>query len=565
MRCYGWYCRCLLPVLVLLLLSTVPQMAAQITAKPPNAAIVTLKKQAASGNAGAPKSLGDKYYYGQSVRQDYALAAVWYRKSAKSGNADAQYSLGELYDNGKGVPQDYSQAVLWYRKSAEQGDAYAQSELAFHYDKGQGVPQDYTQAVYWLRKAADRGYVYAQRNLGILYSSGEGVPQDKAQAAAWYRKAADQGDVEAQKSLTELEVTHPTQDRSLITSSRDIARIAFKSVVLLDMNDANGQPLSIGSGFFISGGIIATNAHVIEGASSGTAKLVGNNQKLRIMGVVALSRRTDLALLKVDSSAPSLNLGATDTSPAVGDKVYVVGNPLGLEGTFSEGIISGLRTIGADSILQMTAPISPGSSGGPVMDASGTVIGVAVATFKDGQNLNLAVPVAYLSKLLISATNPISVKPLGRLEQGDRTETSIVDGLGTRTESGVVVSNFKLVSPDNFFSGYGCEFRLSNRLPVDVRHIFLRIIYYDVSGSVMDFEDISYPYTIPAGLTKTVAPTYKSEEATRAHGYYSRYSPSGRELTSDDFRASNWNVWNVPRMEPKVEIRIISFMTEGSE
>ena len=114
-------------------------------------------------------------------------------------------------------------------------------------------------------------------------------------------------------------------------SARDIARNAFKSVVLLETNDLNGQPLSLGSGFFISSGIIATNAHVIEGASSGTAKLVGETHTLQILGTLAIDRNVDLALLKVDSPAPSLVLG-TNASPAVGDNVYVVGNPLGLEG-----------------------------------------------------------------------------------------------------------------------------------------------------------------------------------------------------------------------------------------
>jgi S1-C subfamily serine protease len=171
-------------------------------------------------------------------------------------------------------------------------------------------------------------------------------------------------------------------------SARDIAKAAFKSVALLEMNDANGQPLSLGSGFFVADGVIATNAHVIEGAFSGTAKLIGNNQKIKILGSIVVDRHADLALLRVNSSAPSFALGPA-ASPTVGDHVYVVGNPLGLEGTFSEGIISGVRSIGTDSILQMTAPISPGSSGGPVMDSTGAVIGVSVATFQDGQNLNL--------------------------------------------------------------------------------------------------------------------------------------------------------------------------------
>ncbi len=111
-------------------------------------------------------------------------------------------------------------------------------------------------------------------------------------------------------------------------SARQIAQRAFESVVLLEMSDSQGQPVSLGSGFFIADGIVATNAHVIEGAASGTAKLIGSEQKVSIRGTVALDRHTDLALLKVDASAPALGLGP-DAKPAVGDKVYVVGNPLG--------------------------------------------------------------------------------------------------------------------------------------------------------------------------------------------------------------------------------------------
>src|SRR5271166_2230742 len=81
-------------------------------------------------------------------------------------------------------------------------------------------------------------------------------------------------------------------------SARDIARTAFKSVVILEMNDSNGQPLSLGSGFFIADSVIATNAHVIKGASSGTARLVGDTHKFQIAGTVAINDHADLALLK---------------------------------------------------------------------------------------------------------------------------------------------------------------------------------------------------------------------------------------------------------------------------
>jgi S1-C subfamily serine protease len=180
---------------------------------------------------------------------------------------------------------------------------------------------------------------------------------------------------------------------------------------LLATEDANGQALSLGSGFVVGEGIIATNLHVIEGANSGYAKLVGQKDKLDISGIIGIDRTHDLVLLSVkEARAPALPFGESG-AVAVGDGVFVVGNPYGLEGTFSEGIVSGLRSLGRDSLLQITAPISPGSSGGPVLNSRGEVIGVAVATFKDGQNLNFAIPVSYLKALLgeVQPLKPLSI------------------------------------------------------------------------------------------------------------------------------------------------------------
>ena len=303
------------------------------------------------------------------------------------------------------------------------------------------------------------------------------------------------------------------------------------------MNDSNGQPLCLGSGFFVSTGIIATNAHVIEGASSGTAKLIGDDRTMQILGTVAIDRHSDLALLKVNSPAPPLVLGLS-ASPTVGDNVYVVGSPLGLEGTFSEGIVSGIRRIEADSVLQMTAPISPGSSGGPVMDGSGAVIGIAVATFKNGQNLNLAVPVSYLSKLLAPPAK--EVVPLAERKKSDPSSTSMLDGVGTKAENGVIVSDFHLEIGIYEYGGGGYEFRLTNKLPVAISYPHLIILYYDAAGSLMDFEEYTYDGYVPAGLTKTIVSEFGSKESKRAAGYY---------------RSSTHAI-------PNVELRVIRFHAE---
>ena len=128
---------------------------------------------------------------------------------------------------------------------------------------------------------------------------------------------------------------------------------------------------------------------------------MGQETEYTIEGVTALDENHDLAILQVSNSGVQpLPLGDSDTVE-IGDTVYVAGNPKGfLEGTFSDGIISAIRGDSTSKRLQMTAPVSSGSSGGPVLNSTGEVIGVSFATFRDGQNLNFAIPSNYLKELL---------------------------------------------------------------------------------------------------------------------------------------------------------------------
>ena len=193
--------------------------------------------------------------------------------------------------------------------------------------------------------------------------------------------------------------------------AEDIAEKALAATVYLEMKDKNSKTLGIGSGFFVQPNLIATNYHVIEGAAKGTAKLVGKYTTYNIEGVTATDRDNDLALLKVTAyGVKPLSLGDSD-SVRIGEAVYVAGNPKGLEGTFSDGIISSRRDKYTKERLQMTAPISPGSSGGPVLNRKGEVIGVSFAGHQalDAQNLNFAIPSKYL-KALLARSKP--AKPL---------------------------------------------------------------------------------------------------------------------------------------------------------
>ncbi|MYE90957.1 trypsin-like serine protease, partial [Candidatus Poribacteria bacterium] len=189
---------------------------------------------------------------------------------------------------------------------------------------------------------------------------------------------------------------------------QQIAKKALAATVLLVMKDDSGKPLGLGSGFFVDTNFIATNFHVIEGATRGTAKLVGEQTEYPIEVFTAMDETHDLAILQVAvPDVQPLPLGDSDTIE-IGDTVYVAGNPKGyFEGTFSDGIISAIRGDSTSKRLQMTAPVSSGSSGGPVINGSGEVIGVSFATFRDGQNLNFAIPSNYL-KGLIACTQGIT-------------------------------------------------------------------------------------------------------------------------------------------------------------
>ena len=160
-----------------------------------------LRQRAESGDPDAQCKLGDRYYEGNGVQQDYREAVKWFRKAAQQGNAEAQAGLGLCYLTGEGVPEDAREAVKWLRKSAEQGNASGQILLGLCYEDGIGVPKDMREAVKWYRKAAEQGNAEAQNKLGLCYYESNGVQQDYREAVKWFRKAAEQGNADAQTNL----------------------------------------------------------------------------------------------------------------------------------------------------------------------------------------------------------------------------------------------------------------------------------------------------------------------------------------------------------------------------
>ncbi|MGD0650296.1 MAG: trypsin-like peptidase domain-containing protein [Verrucomicrobiia bacterium] len=201
------------------------------------------------------------------------------------------------------------------------------------------------------------------------------------------------------------------------TESIDLKALAKKArpaVMLLVVSDTTGKEVATGTGFLVSSdGKLITNHHVIEGAASAVAK-AENGGLFPIEGVLADDPKNDLVLLKLTGKdLPFLTLGNSEKIE-VGTRIAVIGSPLGLEGTLSEGIVSAVREgENKERMLQITAAISHGSSGSPVLDAKGEVIGVATALLREGQSLNFAIPVDAAQYLLAKGRGTMSPKSFG--------------------------------------------------------------------------------------------------------------------------------------------------------
>ncbi len=193
---------------------------------------------------------------------------------------------------------------------------------------------------------------------------------------------------------------------------KELNHRARGSVVLLKNLDSAGDEVAEGTGFVIQGGYIITNHHVVEGASRMQAVLP-DKSVLELPGILAQDAEHDLAILKVPAHHLAPLPLVPPGPPEPGERVVVLGNPLGFASTLSDGIISAYREHGIDDepdfikgpLLQITAPISHGSSGSPVMNLNGEVVGVAVAVFDGGQSLNFAVPASSVRRLL-ARVNP---------------------------------------------------------------------------------------------------------------------------------------------------------------
>jgi Trypsin-like peptidase domain len=178
-----------------------------------------------------------------------------------------------------------------------------------------------------------------------------------------------------------------------------ISREARGAVVSIVMADKSGQPIAQGSGFVVSrDGQIVTNYHVIKTGASAVVKLP-DGSFFNVDGVLAFDKKRDIAVIKAHGNNFKTVVLGDSSQLQIGEEVVAIGSPLSLESTVSNGILSGIRSEGEDAFgptnqfLQITAPISHGSSGGPLFNMFGQVVGITSAALVGGENLNFAIPI----------------------------------------------------------------------------------------------------------------------------------------------------------------------------
>jgi len=432
------------------------------------------KKQAEKGDPEAELALGIMYDSGQGVPQNFGEALNWYRSAAAHGNPTAQNNLGIMYLKGRGVPRNPLEGAKWVRMSANQGHPKGQLNLGFLYVEGNGVARNFSEALVWFRKAAEQGDAEAERNLGNILAKGEIARSDYVEAYKWLSLAAAQGDDEA---VTERDQLTQKMTPYQIAQGQ---RLAAAFTPRQQPGEVN-LPKASGTGFFVTKhGYLVTAYHVVETASR---IVIRTKQVTFAAQVVRTDKTNDIAILKVTGAFPPsaatnrmdvpVQTARTDTprllkvadnfrplpvadsdAARLGDPVSTIGFPntriQGSEPKFTRGEINSLAGAKDDPhYFQISSPVQPGNSGGPLFDRFGNVIGLVqlrlndltllMATGSVPQNVNYALKSSYLIDFLRSVPG-VSGNLIG--PRGEDEESRKSDWVSEAQQSIAVVEVF---------------------------------------------------------------------------------------------------------------------------
>jgi S1-C subfamily serine protease len=198
--------------------------------------------------------------------------------------------------------------------------------------------------------------------------------------------------------------TATTAAAGRVLSAEELFARLSPSVVRVSAQGDNGESQSLGSGVVVDAGTVITNCHVVRRGSSLKVK---HQAEQYGASVTTADEAHDLCKLSVPGlAAPAVTVGRV-AGLRVGQKVYAIGSPQGLDLTLSDGMVSSLREGPDGTFVQTTAPVSPGSSGGGLFDEMGTLVGIVTFQMRGGQNLNFAVPADWIAQIAPSSGAPV--------------------------------------------------------------------------------------------------------------------------------------------------------------
>lgn len=443
-------------------------------------------KAQATGNVRATFVLGSMYMTGNLVPRNTAKGLELVREAADKGEAGAQYVVGTWLANGSnGYPKDEVNALAWFKLAADQKSAAAMHFIGAYTELGlAGIAQDNLVALDWYKKSGELGYAAGMTAAGRMYALGRGVSADGAEALRWLRRAAAANNYQAYQWIASvLELGRGGMAKDAVTayawyaaipanapeavvknamagkerlqktlSASELAEAEKQSKMVASANrvtvitgqigakpGGSGLPRTgvYGSGVVVSGeGDIVTNEHVINNCARVRIQPLGTPVK-----VVARDARNDLALLRVEGlDLPPVKLRA-GRNVRLGDDIIAIGYPL--KGVLSSGavvtsgIVNAMTGLKDDtSAFQISATVQPGSSGGPIFDRSGNLVGIVRARLlstaqANPQNVNFGINLATVSNFLDShavryQTAAPSIKPPETADLVERARQSTV-------------------------------------------------------------------------------------------------------------------------------------------
>jgi uncharacterized protein len=314
------------------------------------------------------------------------------KSKAEAGDPEAQFRLAMMYDVGVGAPKSYTESGKWYLKAASAGVAEAQFQLGVrYYEHGKTAKENYVNAFSWFYKAANQGMAEAQYNVALMYQLGRGVPTNRVEGYKWYVIAAAQGYPKALMARDTLATDLTLHE--VAEGERRATTFQPKRVFRLVSGIAKPgeEPKGSGTGFFITeDGYLVTNFHVVDGYSSFAVKTKKGTFPARI---VRTDPTNDLALLKVFGSFAALPVG-NSAEARLGDAVFTIGFPnldlQGMEPKLTRGDINSMAGVQDDPRhFQISVPVQPGNSGGPLVSVSGSVVGVVTMRLGDWRTLRM--------------------------------------------------------------------------------------------------------------------------------------------------------------------------------